>query len=176
MKADELGKLDGVTQEDKELLYKQIGYGALKYFLLKVDPKKNMMFDPESSVEFSGNTGPFIQYGYVRSQSILRNANCDMPLEVSTGISISDAEKEIIQRIYDFPVVLAEAAGSYSPALIANYCYDLVKDFNSFYQSTQILKEEDADKRAFKIALSVKCGVVLKSATALLGMEMPERM
>lgn len=175
-KSDDLGKLDGVSEEDRDVLYKQIGYGALKYFLLKIDPRKNMTFDPESSVDFVGNTGPFIQYGHVRAKAIVRNAKDEVPVNCSLNIALQENEKAIITRIYDFPEVLKEAAETYSPAIIGNYSYELVKDFNSFYQSTNILKEENDDIRIFRIALASKLASVLKNAMGLLGIEMPERM
>ena len=172
--SQELGKLEGYSNEEKEELYRIIGLGALKYFILKVDPKKRILFDPKSSVDFQGNTGPFIQYTYARIQSILRKANFDYSKEVS--IELHKKEKELIKQLELFPEVIQQAAKNYSPAVIANYTYDLVKEFNSFYQNVHILGEENEDKKVFRIQLSKKVADTIKSAFSLLGIQVPERM
>ena len=172
--SEELGKLEGMSQEDKDELYHTIGLGALKYFILKVDPKKRILFDPESSVDFAGNTGPFIQYTYARIQSILRKAPEASPQ--AAVANIDEREKEIIKHLLDYPVVVQQAASQYSPALIANYSYDLVKLFNSFYQNISILGEEDAGQRDFRIALSREVSLILQQSMSLLGIQLPSRM
>jgi len=173
--SEELGKLDGYTTEEKEKLYKTIGLGALKYYMLKVDPKKSMMFNPEESVDFAGNTGPFIQYTYARIQSILRKADFDFV--IPNVIEVLHAkEKELIKQIELFPEVIQNAAQNHSPALIANYTYDLVKEFNSFYQNVSILGEENHDTKVFRVQLSKKVADTIKLAFGLLGIEVPERM
>lgn len=172
--AEELGKLEGMLQEDKDELYHTIGLGALKYFILKVDPKKRILFDPESSVDFAGNTGPFIQYTYARIQSILRKAP-EASAQAAVTI-IDEREKEIIKHLLDYPAVVQQAAAQYSPALIANYSYDLVKLFNSFYQNISILGEEDAAQRDFRITLSKEVSLILQQSMSLLGIQLPSRM
>ena len=172
--AEELGKLEGMLQEDKDELYHTIGLGALKYFILKVDPKKRILFDPESSVDFAGNTGPFIQYTYARIQSILRKAP-EASAQAAVKI-IDEREKEIIKHLLDYPAVVQQAAAQYSPALIANYSYDLVKLFNSFYQNISILGEEDAAQRDFRITLSKEVSLILQQSMSLLGIQLPSRM
>ncbi|WP_130734396.1 arginine--tRNA ligase [Flavobacterium sp. J27] len=175
--SEELGKLDGYTAEEKAALYKVIGLGALKYYMLKVDPKKQMMFNPEESVDFNGNTGPFIQYTYARIQSILRKSDFDYAnTVVSTEVEIHEKEKELIKQVQLFPEVVQNAATNYSPALIANYTYDLVKEFNSFYQNVPILPEQDLEKKAFRVQLSQAVGNTIKNAFQLLGIQVPERM
>ncbi|TVZ10673.1 arginyl-tRNA synthetase [Cellulophaga sp. RHA_52] len=173
--SEELGKLDGYTDKEKEELYRIIGLGALKYYILKVDPKKRILFNPEESVEFQGNTGPFIQYTYARIQSILRKSNFDYTASV-TANDLHEKEKELLKQIQVFPSVVQNAAQNYSPALVANYTYDLVKEFNSFYQNVPILPEEDLQKKIFRVQLSKKVGEVIKSAFTLLGIEVPNRM
>jgi arginyl-tRNA synthetase len=172
--SEELGKLDGYSDEEKANLYKTIGLGALKYFMLKVDPKKSMLFNPEESVDFAGNTGPFIQYTYARIQSILRKATFDTTQKVI--IELHPKEKELIKQIELFPEVIQNAAHNHSPALVANYTYDLVKEFNSFYQNVSILGEENQDKKVFRVQLSKKVADTIKLAFGLLGIEVPERM
>jgi len=172
--SEELGKLEGMSQEDKDELYHTIGLGALKYFILKVDPKKRILFDPESSVDFAGNTGPFIQYTYARIQSILRKAPEASPQ--AAVANIDEREKEIIKHLLDYPVVVQQAASQYSPALIANYSYDLVKLFNSFYQNISILGEEDVAQRDLRITLSKEVSLILQQSMSLLGIELPSRM
>ena len=172
--SEELGKLEGMSQEDKDELYHTIGLGALKYFILKVDPKKRILFDPESSVDFAGNTGPFIQYTYARIQSILRKAPEASPQ--AAVANIDEREKEIIKHLLDYPAVVQQAASQYSPALIANYSYDLVKLFNSFYQNISILGEEDVAQRDLRITLSKEVSLILQQSMSLLGIELPSRM
>lgn len=172
--SEELGKLEGYNEEEKAKLYKTIGLGALKYYMLKVDPKKQMMFNPEESVDFNGNTGPFIQYTYARIQSILRKATFDWTS--ATVIDLHEKEKELIKQIALFPEVIQDAAKNHSPALIANYTYDLVKEFNSFYQNVPILPEENLDKKVFRVQLSNLVANTIKNAFGLLGIEVPERM
>lgn len=173
--SEELGKLDGYSEEEKAVLFKTIGLGALKYYMLKVDPKKQMMFNPEESVDFAGNTGPFIQYTYARIQSILRKADFDTSISIS-GLELHEKEKELIKQVQLFPEVIQNAADNHSPALIANYTYDLVKEFNSFYQQVSILGEENHDKKVFRVQLSKSVGNTIKNAFQLLGIEVPERM
>jgi len=171
--SQELGKLEGYSDQQKEQLYRVIGLGALKYYILKVDPKKKIAFNPQESIDFQGNTGPFIQYTYARIQSILRRAeNCELP----KSVSLHPKEKELIKLLSLFPEVIQNAADTYSPALIANYVYDLVKEFNSFYQNVSILGEEDTDKRSLRVHLSRKVGEVIATGFDLLGIEVPERM
>ena len=172
--SEELGKLDGYTDEEKAELHSVIGLGALKYFILKVDPKKRILFDPKSSVDFQGNTGPFIQYTYARIQSIIRKANFDYSKPVS--IKLHKKEKELLKQLELFPETIKQAAANYSPAVIANYTYDLVKEFNSFYQNVHILGEEDQDKKVFRVQLSKKVADTIKLAFSLLGIQVPERM
>ncbi|WP_158961033.1 arginine--tRNA ligase [Myroides fluvii] len=173
--SEELGKLEGYSEEEKETLYNTIGLGALKYYILKVDPKKRILFNPEESVDFAGNTGPFIQYAYARIQSILRRAAFDLSTEI-TAIALDPKEKEIIKLLEDFPEVIQNAARSHSPALLANYVYDLVKEYNSFYQSVSILGEEDLTLKTFRVQLSQKVGLVIQDAFSLLGIAVPNRM
>ena len=172
--AEELGKLEGMSEEEKETLYNTIGLGALKYFILKVDPKKRILFDPESSVDFTGNTGPFIQYTYARIQSILRKGKEKGNTFVS--ILMEDREKDIIKHLMHYPEVVQQAAAQCSPALIANYSYDLVKHFNSFYQNITILSEEDVNKRNFRICLCREVAKILQLSTGLLGIQLPNQM
>ena len=172
--AEELGKLEGMSEEEKETLYNTIGLGALKYFILKVDPKKRILFDPESSVDFTGNTGPFIQYTYARIQSILRKSKEKGNTFVS--ILMEEREKDIIKHLMHYPEVVQQAAAQYSPALIANYAYDLVKYFNSFYQNITILGEEDVNKRNFRICLCREVAKILQLSTGLLGIQLPNQM
>jgi arginyl-tRNA synthetase len=173
--SEDLGKLDGYSEDEKAVLFKTIGLGALKYFMLKVDPKKQMLFNPEESVDFAGNTGPFIQYTYARIQSILRKADFDTSISIS-GLELHEKEKELIKQVLLFPEVIQNAAANHSPALIANYTYDLVKEFNSFYQQVSILGEENLDKKVFRVQLSKSVGNTIKNAFQLLGIEVPERM
>ncbi len=173
--SQDLGKLDGYSDAEKESLYKTIGLGALKYYILKVDPKKRILFDPKESVDFQGNTGPFIQYTYARIQSILRKATFDYSKAVK-GIELHEKEKELIKIIENYPEVIQLAAKNHSPALIANYTYDLVKEFNSFYQNVSILGEENQDKKVLRVQLSKKVSDIIKSAFSLLGINVPKKM
>ena len=172
--SQELGKLDGYTQQQKQQLYRVIGLGALKYYILKVDPKKKIAFNPQESIDFQGNTGPFIQYTYARIQSILRKAG-ELPTLPTSG-DLHPKERELIKQLSLFASVVQQAADTYSPALIANYVYELVKEFNSFYQNVSILGEEDPVKRSLRIHLSRKIGEVIATGFDLLGIEVPERM
>lgn len=176
--AEEQGKLEGLPQEEKKQLYSVIGLAALKYFLLRVDPKKNMLFNPKESIDFNGSTGPSIQYTYVRTRAILRkgaefgfnNVSIDMTA------SLNKQEADLIKKIYEWPAVLQDAANSYNPASIAHYSYELARTYNSFYQENQILREENEAKRNLRLALTEKTGLVLKDSMGLLGINMPERM
>ncbi|BDW91745.1 arginine--tRNA ligase [Flagellimonas marinaquae] len=174
--SQELGKLDGYTEEEKKQLYRTIGLGALKYYILKVDPKKRILFNPEESVDFQGNTGPFIQYTYARIQSILRKADFDLSTALDITMDLHEKEKELLKQLQLFPETVQLAAENYSPALIANYTYELVKEFNSFYQQVSILGETDEQKKTFRVLLSKKVGEVIQSAFRLLGIDVPERM
>ncbi len=178
--SEELGKLEDYSEGEKQELYKIIGLGALKYYILKVDPKKRILFNPEESVDFQGNTGPFIQYTYARIQSILRKAvdtNVSISGKVETSeIELHEKEKELLKQLQIYPDTIQLAATNFSPALIANYTYDLVKGFNSFYQNVSILGEEDEQKKMLRVQLAKKVGDVIQSAFKLLGIEVPERM
>ena len=177
--SQELGKLDGYTEAQKEDLYHIIGLGALKYYILKVDPKKRILFDPKESIDFQGNTGPFIQYTYARIQSILRKyaeTNNSKEITVIQPDALQEKEKNLLKSITLFPSIVQDAADNYSPAVVANYVYDLVKDFNSFYQNVSILGEEDANKRHFRVALSKKIGEIIAESFKMLGIQVPERM
>ncbi|WP_310559857.1 arginine--tRNA ligase [Flavobacterium sp.] len=173
--SEDLGKLEVYSAEEKLKLYKTIGLGALKYYILKVDPKKRILFDPAESVDFSGNTGSFIQYTYARIQSILRKANFDFTSPTSINV-LHEKEKELIKQLELFAEVIQNAAQNHSPALIANYTYDLVRDYNSFYQAVSILGEENVDKKIFRVQLSKKVAQTIALAFQLLGIEVPERM
>lgn len=176
--SQELGKLDGYSQEEAENTYQTIALGALKYFILKVDPKKTMMFNPQESIDFNGNTGPFIQYSYARIRSLLRKADSNgvtVPQE-APAIEPNAKEIELLKQINRFPEIVGEAADIYSPALVANYCYDLVKEFNQFYHECNILGETDPDIRAFRLVLCRVLGEVIKRGMGLLGIMVPERM
>ncbi|MCH5231615.1 MAG: arginine--tRNA ligase [Muribaculaceae bacterium] len=164
-----------MPREEAEEVARMVGLGALKYFLLKVDPKKNMLFNPKESIDFNGNTGPFLQYTYARIQSVMRRAG-KAPEKLEADIVPNEKESALIQRLSEFPAVVKEAGETYSPALIANYCYDLAKEYNQFYHDYPILKEEDEKVKDLRLLLSREVGVVLKKASGLLGMEMPERM
>ncbi len=173
--SEDLGKLEGYTDEEKATLYNKIGLGALKYYMLKVDPKKSMLFNPEESVDFAGNTGPFIQYTYARIQSILRKANFDFATTIQID-NLHQKEKELIKQMALYPEIIQSAAENHSPALLANYTYDLVKEYNSFYQTVSILGEENQDKKVFRVQLSHKVAETIKSSFKLLGISVPDRM
>ena len=174
----QLGKLNDCTKEEADKISTIIGLGALKYFILKVDPRKNMTFNPKESIDFNGNTGPFIQYTYARIQSVLRKAAADSISETFDNANVEPNEKEVslIQRLADFPALVDEAGRTYSPALIANYAYELVKEYNQFYHDYSILREDNTDVRAFRLSLSRTVGDTVRRAMWLLGIEVPERM
>jgi len=175
----ELGKLDGLSDAEAENIARTVGLGALKYFILKVDPRKNMTFNPKESIDFNGNTGPFIQYTYARICSVLRKATeqgIEIPEENIPGLPISEKEENLIQLISEYASTIQEAGKEYSPALIANYIYDLVKEYNQFYHDFSILREENADMKNFRLMLSKNVAKIVKSGMALLGIEVPERM
>ena len=176
--SEELGKLEGLSETEAEKTFREIALGALKYFILKVDPKRNMLFNPEESIDFNGNTGPFIQYTYARIQSVLRKAGEQgitlSPLEME--IEVAPKELELIKKIIRFESVVKEAGEMYSPALIANYTYDLVKEFNQFYHDFSILKEENIQIRNLRLILAESVAKVIKSAMKLLGIGVVERM
>ncbi len=171
----ELGKLEGLEQSEKESLYEMIGMSALKYFLLKVDPKKNMLFDPKESIDFNGHTGPFIQYAHARIQSVLRNITGELKFDPS-NIKIDEYERRVHFKIHSFPKMIEEAAADYSPAILANYTFDLVKDFNSFYQNSSILHAETEDLKNYRALLAKQVGEIIKKSMALLGIQSPDRM
>ncbi len=173
----ELGKLDGCTPEEIDAITETVGLGALKYFLLKVDPRKNMIFNPKESIDFNGNTGPFIQYTYARIRSVLRRtAEQGMDITDYTPVAPGQREITLIQRLADFPSVVSEAGASYSPALIANYVYELVKEYNQFYHDCSILREENPQVRSMRLALSDATARIIKRGMSLLGINVPERM
>ena len=175
--SEDLGKLEGYTDQEKTDLYKTIGLGALKYYILKVDPKKRILFDPKDSIDFQGNTGPFIQYTYARIQSILRKAGVDATVTLSADqVALEDKERELIKQLQLFPEVIQQAATNHSPALIANYTYDLVKAFNSFYQNVSILGANTQNEIVFRVQLSQAVANTIKNAFSLLGVAVPERM
>ena len=173
--SEELGKLEGYSDAEKAKLYNTIGMGALKYYILKVDPKKRILFDPEESVDFAGNTGPFIQYTYARIQSIIRKANFDFTEKTAIKV-LHEKEKELLKQLELFPEVIQNAAQNHSPALIANYTYDLVREYNSFYQAVPILGSNDLVEKIFRVQLSKKVADTIASAFQLLGIQVPERM
>lgn len=177
--SQELGKLDGVSEEEANNIARMVGMGALKYFILKVDPKKNMTFNPKESIDFNGNTGPFIQYTHARIQSILRKAaeqGISIPTTLSVDISLSVKEEGLVQQVAEYASIVKQAGDEYNPALIANYIYDLVKEYNQFYHDYTILKEENTDLKNFRLILSDNVGRVVKSGMSLLGIEVPDRM
>lgn len=177
--SQELGKLDGLTTDEAERIVSMVGLGSLKYFMLKVDPRKNMTFNPKESIDFNGNTGPFIQYTYARICSVLRKAaeqGIVLPAELPGDISLSEKEEGLIQLTADFASVIKEAGSEYSPAIVANYIYDLVKEYNQFYHDFSILREENSEVKAFRLVLSSNVAKVVKSGMSLLGIDVPERM
>ena len=177
--SQELGKLDGLTQEEADNIARIVGLGALKYFILKVDARKNMTFNPKESIDFNGNTGPFIQYTYARIQSVLRKAKeagIEIPTNLPTGIQLSEKEEGLIQMLADFASVVKEAGTTYSPSGIANYCYELVKEYNQFYHDFSILREENEALKIFRLALSENVAKIVRLGMGLLGIEVPERM
>ena len=177
--SQELGKLDGLTNAEATEIARIVGMGALKYFILKVDARKNMTFNPQESIDFNGNTGPFIQYTYARIRSVLRKAaeaGLTVPTNLQLNIQLNDKEESLIQHLADFPVTIAEAAKDYSPSDIANFTYDLVKEYNQFYHDFSILREENEQVKLFRLALSENVAKVIRLAMSLLGIEVPERM
>ena len=174
--AREIGKADDLSKEDASRLFEMISQGALKYFILRVDPKKNMLFNPEESIDFNGNTGPFIQYTNARVNSLLRKAANKGLKPGIMASGILPKEKEILKLIYTYPTVIANAAEELSPAVIANYAYELAKEYNQFYQEINILREEDRSKAEFRLRLSAFTSIVLTSAMHLLGISVPEKM
>jgi arginyl-tRNA synthetase len=171
----ELGKLDGLSSNDKKVLNETIGLGALKYYILKVDPKKRILFDPNDSIDFNGNTGPFIQYTYARIQSLLTKSNYKKS-KINNQLEINDKEKQLLKLLTIFPEIIKSAADNLNPALIANYTYELVKNFNSYYQTTTILKINDEELKGFRLTLSYKVASIIKSSMKLLGVNVPEKM
>ena len=176
--SEELGKLDGYTKEEAEDVYRKVALGALKYFILKVDPKKTMMFNPKESIDFNGNTGPFIQYTYTRIKSVLRKAE-EAGVKIVPGdihTALTEKEQNLVKLIAELPAVVKEAGDNYSPALIGNYAYELAKEFNQFYHDYSILKEENEQVRNLRLLLARQCSVAIENAMGMLGIEMPERM
>ena len=177
--SQELGKLDGLTTQEAEKIASMVGLGSLKYFILKVDPRKNMTFNPKESIDFNGNTGPFIQYTYARICSVLRKAaeqGITLPNQLAANIALSEKEEGLIQLTSDFESVVKDAGNEYSPAIIANYVYDLVNEYNQFYHDFSILREENEDVKVFRLVLSANVAKVVKKGMSLLGIEVPERM
>jgi len=177
--SNELGKLEGLNEEEKKNIYRIIGLGALKYFILKVDPIKNMIFNPQESIDFNGHTGPFIQYTYARIQSIFRKAdenNISYSCNINETINLTTQERDILKLIAEFPDIIKNSCNEYNPANLANYLYILSKEYNQFYQEIPILKAEDSDTRNFRLLLSKKTGEIIKNGLNLLGIEVPERM
>ena len=176
MSADKVNKLEGITEEEAQEIARIVGMGALKYFILKVDARKNMLFNPEESIDFNGNTGPFIQYTYARIRSILRKAGDVDLTALANDTELSDKEISLIQHLQGFQAAVKQAGADYNPSCIANYCYELVKEYNQFYHDFSVLREEDEKKRLFRIALSAAVSQVVKNGMGLLGIEVPERM
>jgi arginyl-tRNA synthetase len=176
----ELGKIDDMSAQDQDELFKMISLGALKYFILKVDPRKTMLFDPKESIDFNGNTGPFIQYTHARIKSILRKADdqgiSHSPAVVSEGMELSPKEIRIIKILNSFPAKISEAGAAHSPALVANYAYELAKEFNQYYHDTPILREEDKAVLEYRLVLIETIAKVLSKAMSILGITLPERM
>ena len=173
--AKEHGKIDGMETSERDQLFNIIGLGALKYFILKVDPKKRILFDPEASVDFNGNTGPFIQYAYARIQSLMSRVP-DMNFQLEMDLTLVDKEKEILKHLHEYPTLIQTAGEQFSPALVANYLYDLVKLFNSFYQNVSVFGEEDSTKRVMRLLLCQAVANNIKAASKLLGISLPNRM
>ena len=179
MSADKVNKLEDITEAEASEIARIVGMGALKYFILKVDARKNMLFNPEESIDFNGNTGPFIQYTYARIRSIMRKAKAqgiEVPAVLPVTMELNDKEISLIQHLQGFAATIRQAGQDYNPSCIANYCYDLVKEYNQFYHDFSILREEDEGKRVFRVALSAAVGQVVKNGMGLLGIEVPERM
>lgn len=176
MSADKVNKLENITEEEAQEIARIVGMGALKYFILKVDARKNMLFNPEESIDFNGNTGPFIQYTYARIRSILRKAGDVDLAALDTDTELSDKEIGLIQHLHGFRDTVRQAGNDYNPSCIANYCYELVKEYNQFYHDFSVLREPDEKKRRFRIALSAAVSQVIRNGMGLLGIEVPERM
>ena len=172
----ELGKFDDMTEEERREIARIVGMGALKYFILKVDARKNMLFNPEESIDFNGNTGPFIQYTYARIRSILRKANSKESGNIGMGGNLNEKEVELIQKMNEFGAAVEQAGKDYSPSGIANYCYELTKVFNQFYHDYSILNEPDEQKKAVRLMLAKNVAKIIKNGMGLLGIEVPERM
>ena len=177
--SDELGKFDDMTEEEKQEIARVVGLGALKYFILKVDARKNMLFNPEESIDFNGNTGPFIQYTYARIRSIMRKAEAQgitIPAALADDAPLNEKETDLIQKLNDFGAAVAQAGIDYSPSGIANYCYELTKQFNQFYHDYSILNAEDDTQKTVRLVLAANVAKVIKNGMELLGIEVPERM
>ena len=177
--SEELGKFKDMSEEERNEIARVVGLGALKYFILKVDARKNMLFNPEESIDFNGNTGPFIQYTYARIRSILRKAEAEgivIPASLGDDMPLSDKEQELIQKISEFGAAVEQAGKDYSPSGIANYCYELTKEFNQFYHDYSILGADSADEKAVRLVLAQNVAKTIKNGMALLGIEVPERM
>jgi arginyl-tRNA synthetase len=177
--SEEAGKFKDITPEEQNEIARIVGLGALKYFILKVDARKNMLFNPLESIDFNGNTGPFIQYTYARIRSILRKAaeeGITVPQQVDESVEVNEKEQSLIQLLTNFPAVVKQAGEEYSPSAIANYCYELVKEYNQFYHDFSILHEEDQKRKLFRLMLSANVAKVVRLGMGLLGIEVPERM
>jgi arginyl-tRNA synthetase len=172
--SEELGKLEGFSEEEKNRIYVLVGMGALKYFILKVDPKKNMTFDPSESVDFNGNTGPFIQYTYARIQSVIRKGS-EVVRESGKG-QMNEKEIALVRMMYDYPDIVREASRTLNPSLVANFLYELAKEFNQFYHDHSILSAESSEQVSLRMLLAESTGSIIKKGMELLGIEMPERM
>jgi len=175
----ESGKFTDMPEDEANEIARMVGLGALKYFILKVDARKNMLFNPEESIDFNGNTGPFIQYTYARISSILRKAaeaGINLPEEIATDVELAEKEKALVQKLNAFPATVLDAGNNYNPSGIANYCYELTKEYNQYYHDFSILKEADEQKKAMRLVLSKAVAKVVKTGMGLLGIEMPERM
>ena len=176
LSADKVNRLEDITDDEAQEIARIVGMGALKYFILKVDARKNMLFNPEESIDFNGNTGPFIQYTYARIRSILRKAGVQSVALPTQQTELAEKEISLIQKLQGFEVAVKQAGTDYNPSCIANYCYDLVKEYNQFYHDFSVLKEKDEQKCNFRIVLSAAVGQVIKNGMGLLGIEVPERM
>ena len=179
MSKDKVNKLENITETEAQEIARIVGMGALKYFILKVDARKNMLFNPEESIDFNGNTGPFIQYTYARIRSILRKATESgiiVPEKLPTDPELNDKEIALIQHLQGFAAAVSQAGADYNPSCIANYCYELVKEYNQFYHDFSVLREEDEKKRFIRLSLSAAVSQVIKNGMGLLGIEVPERM
>jgi arginyl-tRNA synthetase len=175
----DLGKLEGLSPDEKKEIFRIIGLGALKYYILKVDPVKNMTFNPKESIDFDGNTGPFIQYTHARIKSVFRKAmenGIEIPEKAGVDLALTDKEKNVLKIIHDFPGVISDAGQTYNPSLIANYVYDLTREYNQFYHDYSILKEADIRVRDMRLVMSVLVSSVIKKSMGLMGIEVPERM